>query len=268
MQSGTAGTGITLSLVSHGQAQLCAGLLADLAALRPPLVARLVYTANVPEELPVFDGLPFAVEVVRNPRPLGFGANHNQAFEMACTRGSGQGAAGGYFAVLNPDLRLAHDPFPALVAHLADPQVGIVAPQVLEASGEVADFARPLVSPWEVVRRRLGAMQTHAAAREPEWLAGMFLVMRCQTFASLHGFDTRYFLYCEDADLCARIRLHGLRLAVAREVSVTHLAQRASRRSLRPLLLHLSSLARFWSSPVYRRYRLLLRQQAAHNGGK
>jgi len=94
----------------------------------------------------------------------------------------------------------------------------------------------------------------------------MFLVLRSQTFAQLGGFDPRYTLYCEDVDLCARIRLLGLRLEVVRTTSVTHHAQRASHRSLRPLLLHLSSLFKFWFSPVYGSYRLLLREQAAHQG--
>jgi len=252
----TPGT-VTLSLVSHGQARLCAALLGDLAALAPPAVAKLILTINVPEPLPSLQGLPFAVEVVQNTHALGFGANHNQAFARASTE---------YFAVLNPDLRLYQDPFPALLDALADPLVGLVAPEVLEADGQVADFARRLVSPWEVIRRRLGSAFPQRRPEPPEWLAGMFLVLRSATYAALGGFDTRYVMYCEDADLCARIRLQGLRLAVVRSVRVTHLAQRASRRSLRPMFLHVSSLLKFWMSPAYSKYRLLLRSEAGRHG--
>jgi GT2 family glycosyltransferase len=247
---------ITLSLVSHGQASLCEALLRDLAALAPPDVAKLILTINVPEPAPALDAMPFPVEVIRNPRPLGFGANHNQAFARA---------QGEYFAVLNPDLRIAQDPFPALVAALADPDVGIAAPQVLQRDGRVADFARRLVSPWEVVRRRLGSGYEEPDPR-PEWLAGMFLMLRCADYADLGGFDTRYTLYCEDADLCARARLRGLRLSVVVEAPVTHLAQRASHRSLRPLLLHVASLVKFWMSPAYHEYRRLLRKESGERG--
>ncbi len=253
MQSGS----VTVSLVSHRQAGLCAALLADLAALAPPALGRVILTINVPEALPPLAGMPFAVEVVHNARPLGFGANHNQAFARAATE---------YFAVLNPDLRLAEDPFPALLAALADARVGVAAPQVLEADGTVADFARPLVSPWEVIRRRFGPRARGGAVEHPDWLAGMFLVLRSATYAQLGGFDTRYTLYCEDADLCARIRLRGLRLEVVRAARVTHLAQRASHRALRPLLLHVSSLLRFWASPAYAQYRRLLRREADPHG--
>jgi GT2 family glycosyltransferase len=245
-----------VSLVSHGQASLCAALLSDLAALAPPAIAKLILTLNLPETPPALDGLPFPVELVHNPRPLGFAANHNQAFARANTE---------FFAVLNPDLRIAQDPFPALLAALADPGVGIVAPQVLEADGRVADFARRLVSPGDVVRRRFGGAHAEPVAN-PDWLAGMFLVLRSVNYAALGGFDTRYTLYCEDADLCARARLSGLRLAVVREARVTHLARRASRRSLRPLFLHVSSLLKFWASPAYKQYRRLLRSQTGEHG--
>jgi len=248
---------ITVSLVSHGQAAFCASLLADLAALAPSSVEKLVFTINIPEQLPPLPELPFPVEFIRNARPLGFGANHNQAFARC---------ASAYFAVLNPDLRLQRDPFPPLIARLADPKVGLVAPLVLEADGRVADFARRMVSPWEVIRRRVVASDACGGIDQPDWLAGMFLVLRSETFSSLRGFDTRYTLYCEDVDLCARLRLRGLRLEVVREVSVTHLAQRASRRSLPRMLMHGSSLLKLWSSPVYRNYQLLLRKEAAEHG--
>ena len=55
--------------------------------------------------------------------------------------------------------------------------------------------------------------------------------------------------------LCAR--LLGLRLAVVRDARVTHAARRASRRSSRPMLMHVSSLLKLWSSRVYRDYRIL-----------
>ena len=246
--------GFTVSIVSHGQARLCARLIEDLARRAAPSVAKLILTENVPENLPPLGGLPFAVEVVRNQRPKGFGENHNIAFARSATP---------FFAVLNPDIRIDVDPFPALGLRLADPRVGIVAPLVREADGTIADFARPLASPWKVLRRRLQASSDQAQLSRPDWIAGIFLAMRSGAYKDLGGFDTRYFLYCEDIDICARARLRGLRLETAREVSVTHFAQRESHRSLRYLRHHVSSLLRFWTSPLYRDYRALLRTEAA-----
>lgn len=244
----------TVSVVSHGQAALCAQLIDDLAGRAASSVAKLILTVNRPETWPSLVGLPFPVEFIRNERPKGFGENHNWAF----TRNTAP-----FFAVMNPDIRIGVDPFPALRAHLANPQVGIAAPLVRDAVGTIADFARPLVSPWEVLRRRIRVSADPAHLLHPDWIAGMFLAFRSGVYEQLGGFDTRYFLYCEDVDICARARLRGLRLELAQEVSVTHLAQRQSRRSARHLWRHISSLLRFWTSPVYREYRTLLHAEAA-----
>jgi hypothetical protein len=45
--------------------------------------------------------------VLKNSHPKGFGANHNAAFQVTESP---------YFAVVNPDIRLGVNPFPALLA--------------------------------------------------------------------------------------------------------------------------------------------------------
>jgi hypothetical protein len=117
--------------------------------------------------------------------------------------------------------------------------------------------------PW---RRRI--------AIDYDWLAGMCLVMNSEAFGSVGGFDERYFLYCEDTDLCLRLQLAGWRLRHVPNVRVVHDARRASHRALRPFLWHVTSLLRLWTSSPYwsylrRRHRLAAQRQigsAAGNG--
>jgi N-acetylglucosaminyl-diphospho-decaprenol L-rhamnosyltransferase len=244
---------LTLSIVSHGQGRLVTHLLYDLLRFASPNLAGIILTLNLPERPPSLKDLRVPLTVIRNPKPLGFAANHNQAFARV---------ESDHFAVLNPDIRLHSDPFPALLARLEDPNVAFVSPVILEANGTQADFARELVTPVSILQRRLGLGSRAAAGAPPEWLAGMFLTFRSDTYAKLGGFDPGYFLYCEDVDLCARARLAGYRFEVAGEAHVFHHAQRASRRSLRPLRLHVQSLLRLWASPAYREYKALLAQES------
>lgn len=249
-RDGAPGANFTVSVVSHGQGPLCRRLISDLAQHCAAAVRLVVLTLNSPEEFAIDPAWPFAVKVLNNERPLGFGENHNRAFAHCRTE---------FFAVLNPDLRIEQDPFAELRRLLADPGVGLAAPVVRELDGSLADFARPLVSPGEFVRRRFGLGARLDLSGTPDWIAGVFLAFRRDFYADLGGFDPRYFLYCEDVDLCARARLRGMRLEIARAVAVTHQAQRASRRSLGRMARHVWSLMRLWSSPVYRDYRNLLR---------
>ncbi len=259
-----AGRPCTVSVVSHGQGKLVERLLADLATMSAPSIEEVLVTRNLPNDpvrLP--KDPPFAVRFIDNPAPRGFAANHNAAFAVC---------ASPWFAVLNPDLRLREDPFGPLLA-AAQPNAALLCPLVLESDGREADAARELPTPHRLTRRVLERMGIRPASSletgsTPEWFAGMFMLLRSHALSSLGGFDERYFMYCEDVDLCARLRLADWQLQQVRGVSVVHDAQRASRRSLRHLLWHLASLARLWVSPAYSRYRALLgaerRAAAAH----
>lgn len=233
--------GLCLSVVSHGHGPLVRALLEDLARLAPRTLRRVVLTVNVPES-ERFEDLAGALplQIVHNASPRGFGANHNAAFRLA-----GEPC----FAIVNPDVRLERDPFDALLGALSAPGVGMVAPRVVDAQGRVAPSARRLYTPLEIASR---LWRRERAAARPEWLAGMFLVVRREAFERVGGFDERYFLYIEDVDLGTRMRRAGLTLRTVDEATVLHLAQHASHRSLRHLRWHVGGMARYWTSPGFR----------------
>jgi N-acetylglucosaminyl-diphospho-decaprenol L-rhamnosyltransferase len=237
-------TGLTASVVSHGQARLVNTLIAGLIRHAGPQLKRLIVTLNVPEMEPVCtEGARFEVIVLRNSRPLGFGANHNRAFGHCNTE---------WFAVLNPDLRLSNDALGLLLA-AREPQDGLIAPLILNADSSPADAARRAPTPLQILARRL-KRQPYGPEADFDWLAGMCLVLSSEAFRSLGGFDERYFMYCEDTDLCLRLQLAGWRLRHVSSVQLVHDARRDSHRSLRYLLWHLASLVQLWMSPSYRSY--------------
>lgn len=233
---------LTLSVVSHGQGPLVEELLADVAkCVGTPL--RVILTLNVPESKEAWAGhrYPFDIEVIRNAVPHGFGANHNAAFARTRTE---------LFCVLNPDIRLSSDPFPALCVVAAESRVGVVAPVVLGPDQLPEDHARDFPSVFALVAKAFGHrphIPAHAGqfVYHPDWIAGMFMLFRSETLRSLGGFDERYFLYYEDVDLCARLRERGFEVAVCPAVSVIHAARRESRRNLRYASWHLRSALRF-----------------------
>ena len=236
--------GITASVVSHGQIELVNALIGDLIRYASAPLRRLVVTLNVPEPAPAGCGpAPFEIRIVRNERPLGFGANHNRAFLHCDTP---------WFAVLNPDLRFQSDALGLLLAS-SEPGDGLLAPLVLNADGTAADAARRLPTPAGVLRRRLRP-RSNRPDPDFDWLAGMCLLVNAEAFRSLGGFDERFFMYCEDTDLSLRMQLAGWRLRQVPGVSLVHDARRQSRRSGRHLRWHVASMLRLWASPVFRHY--------------
>lgn len=239
---------LSISIVSHGQSALVAALLNDIAAHCAKLRLEVLLTLNLPEALPFeIARFPFPVVLIENAAPLGFGANHNQAFARA---------SADFFCVLNPDIRFAADPFAPLLAALTDATLGVAAPRVVGLSGLQEDSARRFPSPWSIGLKALGLgrgdpLAIDGEAIYPDWVAGMCMLFPSRVFQAVAGFDTRYFMYYEDVDICARLRLAAYRVVATPAATVVHAAQRASHRQWRHLSWHLRSMLRFFCSGVY-----------------
>lgn len=241
---------VSLSIVSHGQRGLVGALLQDIQQYCLQHQLEILLTLNIEETLPEGCDHPgYSLQVIRNPTPLGFGSNHNQAFARA---------QGDFFCVLNPDIRLAGDPFVGLLQTLRMLPLGVVAPRVVNPHGDTEASARRFPTPMTIVRKAFGwraelDYPLHEALIYPDWVGGMFMLFPRASYARLAGFDARYFLYYEDVDLCARSWLAGMPVALNSMVSVTHDARRSSHRKLAYLRWHLQSMLRFFCSKVFLR---------------
>lgn len=245
---------ITLSVISHGNAAQINHLLVSLQKQEQTTTRfQLILTDNLRNQLPDFDSTSWgSLQILRNDHQMGFAENHNQAFQIA---------QGSYFAILNPDLIFERPVFEQLITSLHKHQADLIAPKIVDENGTVQDSFRAMPSPFEIIRRRLPGylFKPYQPDREglihPDWMAGMFWLMRSDVYRQLGGMDERYRLYFEDVDFCTRARLRGMKLLVDSQAQVRHDAQRSSRKKLYYLFLHTQSAIRFFTSPTYRQAR-------------
>lgn len=243
---------ITVSIVNHGHGDLVTALLGDLAEIAPGTALEVILTNNIPHK--AITRLPEGVSgrIIDNPAPLGFGHNHNNALAQA---------QGTHLCVMNPDIRLLDNPFPVLVAQAERPGVGVAAPAILSATHRIEDSARRFPTPWSLLRRRTGgddgryAYALGQATFPVDWVAGMFMLFRADRFRAVGGFDQRYFLYCEDVDLCARLWRSGQQVLLCPQAAAVHDARRDSHRNLKFLRWHMASYLRFFATHWLRRIR-------------
>ena len=213
-------------------------LLTDLRSC--PEVSHILLTLNIPETCK--HRFSDNVRVRTNNRPLGYGANHNQAFQVCRTP---------FVCVMNPDIRINKNPFPALLQTMEDKYAGVCAPKIIGTDGTEEDSHRLFPSLSALLAKALWGKDgsvMKAQARKLErnsWLAGMFLLLRSEAFRKTGGFDKRFFLYYEDVDLCARLIRAGYHVRKVPSVNVIHNAQRKSRRNPLYASWHLQSMARF-----------------------
>ncbi|MBC7393764.1 MAG: glycosyltransferase [Variovorax sp.] len=236
---------ITVSIVSHGQLALIEPLLDQLARYSNAVVAKVVLTINVPEpDILAGRTWAFPVERIENRTPMGFGANHNQAFTRCTTP---------WFLVLNPDIRLDSDVLTPLLAQAA-PTSGLLTPRILEPGKSVPEQHRATITPREILTRRKAG---YVRPQVPAWIPGLFMLFRSEAYAAIDGFDERFFMYGEDFDICARIQLAGWQLQVGEDLVARHDAQRASHAKAKHLYWHVTSLLKVWASATFWRYRQL-----------
>jgi GT2 family glycosyltransferase len=181
--------------------------------------------------------------IIDNHDPAGFGANHNVAFDRCRTP---------YFCVINPDIKLVDNPFPALLVCLAQEGSALAAPLVFAPDGSIEDSVRRFPTLVSLLQKASGGndgcYQVGLGQESffPDWVGGMCMLFRSTSFGRMGGFDVGYFLYYEDVDICVRLWKSGLRVIACPSVYVVHDARRESRRNWRFLRWHLASMLRYF----------------------
>jgi N-acetylglucosaminyl-diphospho-decaprenol L-rhamnosyltransferase len=252
---------ITVSVVSHAHSAMVLKLIDQIQTLSALFVQQIVVTNNLPSVDDFEPGLDFNLAtsnilVVKNPKPIGFGINHNQAFQHCKTE---------YFCVLNPDIIFLNDPFEALLKVLQEVQVGCAYPLQNLQSGRPVESERPLATPWSILQRQIPYLGKLIPGRQlpklkstefkqTHWVNGAFMLFRSDVFRQLGGFDERYFMYCEDVDICLRLQLAGYQLARA-DTTVIHDTGRRTLRDFQHFAWHVRSLFRLWGSKAYRDFK-------------
>jgi hypothetical protein len=248
----------SISIVSHGHKEMVLSLLKDLEKLGRHDF-EVILTWNLSEESTSIatEKFPYKIISILNRTPNGFAANHNAAFKRS---------SGSNFVVLNPDIRLAGDPFGRLMDVLENNPRAICAPVIVDRDDVREDSARLFPTPWflakkaaaKILRKKLTlpTISTRDSLLHPEWIAGMFMVIPHTLFEEIGGFSEKYFLYYEDVDLCVRARLKNIDILVTEKAKAIHNAQRESHRNARFFAWHLKSAVRFFCSKAYLAYQI------------
>jgi GT2 family glycosyltransferase len=177
------------------------------------------------------------VRLIERPRNDGFATAAN----------AGIGATGApWVLLLNPDAWPLGDGVDALLGCAqGDPRVGAVGPLLVDERGRPSrSTIRPPLSPaalalwaalpgrvsraydlWRRATRRVGSDRV----RDGEFLQGAALLLRREAFDEAGRFDESFFMYGEDADLCARLRAAGWAIELCSKATFLHVGGGSTR---------------------------------------
>jgi N-acetylglucosaminyl-diphospho-decaprenol L-rhamnosyltransferase len=186
----------------------------------------LRHALDVPYEVMIVDngsvdGAPERAAARHRARLIHVG--RNAGYGTAANIGVAESEAP-WVLVINPDTEF----LPGSLSRLLDatrrwPGAGVFGPALLNDDGTVYPSARSIPSltagighalcvrwwpsnPWTAAYRREGQLPVEGPTG---WLSGACLMFSAAAFASVGGFDERYFMYFEDLDLCERLATAG-----------------------------------------------------------
>ncbi len=164
-----------------------------------------------------------------------------------------------YHCIMNPDIVFCQDVFSKILFYMDEnPRVGMVIPQILDENGErqlvyrkeptVCDmfirmFCKGLF-PRRIAEHALQG-EDYTKPFQVPFGQGSFLVIRTELFQKIGGFDDRFFLYMEDADLCRRVNREAS-LMYLPDAAVIHHWEKGSHKNLNLFWIHLKSMKAYF----------------------
>lgn len=186
----------------------------------------------------------YYINLIKN---VGFGKGHNKILESLTTD---------YLAIVNPDILLKEDSFLSIIKFLSDKNNTVVIPKIEDLEGNLQKVYRRNLTIYDFVVRiflknilffkKRYDYHTYQDKNfddsfQVEFAQGSFLVMDSELFKKVGGFDEKFFMYVEDADLCKRINEIG-RVLYYPKTTVVHKWEKGSHKNLKLLKYHISSI--------------------------
>jgi N-acetylglucosaminyl-diphospho-decaprenol L-rhamnosyltransferase len=196
-----------------------------------------------------------SVKVVANSKPLGFGENNNIGVSFA---------TGKYVAIINPDIEILPNSVDNLYKYAESIDFSaIIAPKLLNKDGSFQQSVRRYMTLKVFIMRAItrGNDGSHYKSIQSylfndidkektqyiDWAIGASLFMKTDLFKTLGGFDTDYFLYFEDVDLCVRSWNAGSPVIYYPKSEMIHNHLRASAKLSKKTIFHFKSMLTFFA---------------------
>lgn len=189
------------------------------------------------------------VVLIENKKNGGFGDGHNKVLKQLDSD---------FHVVINPDIILKENTIEVLVEYLkSHEKVAMITPKILNEDGTEQYLPKRNPKFSYVILSKLKPFRHYRAEytrqkedlkvpTKVEFCTGCFFVMRTRLMKQLGGFDPRYYMYFEDADLSRQVRNQGYDIIFYPMVKAVHKWKRENTRSLKGILRFLTSMMKYF----------------------
>jgi GT2 family glycosyltransferase len=217
--------------------------------LKTPLEKKLYLIDNSPKNSLEKHFKHSEIEYIYVGDNIGFGKAHNLVLNKINSE---------FHLILNPDVDFSYEVIPTLIKEIKNnSEVSFITPNVIYPSKEKQFVCRKHPTFFDLINRKLKISKNQIIKNEyqnkdlskpfyPEFIHGCFMLFKTEDFKQLKGFDERYFLYMEDADLCRKIDDSGKKKLYYPNIKITHQHQKGSSKSIKLFFYHLSSAFKYF----------------------
>ena len=164
----------------------------------------VVDNASTDGSVAILSESPHPIVLIKNATNRGFSAANNQGVAQS---------AGKYVFLLNNDTVIAEDTIQCLLDYfIAHPEVGIMAPQLLNRDGSLQGHGSGVMK-WKYSGK---------TAVSVSFVTGAAMVVARDVYLKVGGLDEHYFFYNEDLDFCKTIRKLGYPIVYLPTAKLTH----------------------------------------------
>jgi hypothetical protein len=147
------------------------------------------------------------VTLIRSPENIGFGKANNLAVDQACYDN---------ILLINSDCILVENISSLINLHF-EKNNSIGSCKVIFPNGRLQYTMGNDIHPFlysvswlpflgKKISRVVTKKESYNFVSEPDWLSGVFLMLKKQDFLDVGGFNPNYFMYMEDLDLCRSLK--------------------------------------------------------------
>lgn len=245
-------TDISITIVAYNDEKDVRNAVCSIIEHTATIIVKKIYivdNSTEPNELESFAEQYEEVYYRKTEHNLGFGGGHNYVLSELDSK---------YHAIVNPDIILKEDSLGILMKFIEDRGCGMAVPKMTDENGNFQAVYRRELTVWDMGIRMF--LSTHFKERQAHhtmqdmdyakpfqvpFAQGSFLVIRTGLFQKLGGFDSRYFMYMEDADLCRQVNKCSS-LYYCPDTTVIHKWERASHKNGRLRRIHMISMFRYF----------------------
>ncbi|AYN29778.1 glycosyltransferase family 2 protein [Buttiauxella sp. 3AFRM03] len=242
---------IYVSIVSHGHFELIKELGAVKCLSQSPNI-KITIKDNIGEKKLETYSEEIGVSYLKSKDKKGFGANNNDVFELNSKLMTGED----FFVIMNPDIYVTAKSVFEVVSEMKSTNAKIATINLYrdenktEYDHSIRKFPGPLDFISSFFFKKNKCIIDKSLITEPvyvDWAAGSFLIFNSDFYSKLGGFNEKYFMYCEDVDICWRAKIrYNVSVLYFPQISAVHLAQ-FNNRSIwsKHFYWHVKSIMRF-----------------------